>query len=82
LGRKGFIFLTLHITHCSSSKEDGTGVKSGRNVEAGADAEAMEGAAYWLAAPGLLSLLSCRTQDHQPTGGTTHNKLGSTPINH
>ena len=21
---------------------------------------------YWLASPGLLSLLSCRTQDHQP----------------
>ena len=29
----------------------------GRNMEAGADAEAMEGAAYWLASPGLLSLL-------------------------
>jgi hypothetical protein len=29
----------------------------GRNMEAGADAEAMEGAAYWLASPALLSLL-------------------------
>jgi len=29
-------------------------------------------AAYWLASPGLLSLLSYRTQDHQPRDGTTH----------
>jgi hypothetical protein len=34
------------------------------------------GAAYWLVHHGLLSLLSCRTQDHQPRGGTLHNKLG------
>jgi hypothetical protein len=27
---------------------------------------------YWLASPGLLSLLSYRTQDHQPRDGTTH----------
>jgi hypothetical protein len=30
-------------------------------VKAGAEAEAMEGAAYWLAPYGLLSLLSYRT---------------------
>jgi hypothetical protein len=29
-------------------------------------------AAYWLASPGLLSLLSYRTQDHQPRDGTSH----------
>jgi len=29
--------------------------------------------AYWLASPGLLNLLSYRTQDHQPRVGTTHN---------
>jgi hypothetical protein len=28
---------------------------------------------YWLASPGLLSLLSYRTQDYQPRDGTTHN---------
>jgi hypothetical protein len=28
---------------------------------------------YWLASPGLLSLLSYRTQDYQPMDGTTHN---------
>ena len=39
--------------------------------KAGADAEAMEG--YWLASPGLLSLLSYRTQDYQPRDGTTYN---------
>jgi hypothetical protein len=32
---------------------------------------------YWLASPGLLSLLSYRTQDCQPRVGTTHN--GSSP---
>jgi hypothetical protein len=29
-------------------------------------------AAYWIASPGLLSLLSYRTQDYQPRDGTTH----------
>jgi hypothetical protein len=38
----------------------------GRNLEAGADGEAMEGAAYRLVPHDLLSLLSSRTQDHQP----------------
>jgi hypothetical protein len=28
-------------------------------------------AAYWIASPGLLSLLSYRTQDYQPSDGTT-----------
>jgi hypothetical protein len=27
---------------------------------------------YWLASPGLLSLLSYRAQDYQPRDGTTH----------
>lgn len=34
------------------------------------------GVAYWLAHHGLLSLLSHRTQDHQPRHGITHNGLG------
>jgi hypothetical protein len=29
---------------------------------------------YWLASPGLLSLLSHRTQDYQPRDGTTHKR--------
>ena len=35
------------------------------------------GAAYWLAPHGLLSLLSYRTQDHQPKDGSTQNGVGS-----
>jgi hypothetical protein len=45
----------------------------GRNLEAGPDAEVVEGAVYWLASSDLLSLLSYRTQDYQPRDGTTHN---------
>ena len=33
------------------------------------------GAAYWLAPHGLRNLLSCRTQDHKPRDGPTHNGL-------
>jgi hypothetical protein len=37
-------------------------------------------AAYWIASPGLLRLLSYRTQDHQPMHGTTHK--GPSPLGH
>jgi hypothetical protein len=30
------------------------------------------GVLYWLASPGLLTLLSYRTQDYQPRDGPTH----------
>jgi hypothetical protein len=52
-------------------------VKQARNLEAGADAEAGGGrdAAYWLATHGLLSFLSYRTQDHQPTQRWHHPQL-------
>ena len=36
-------------------------------------------AAYWLAHPGLLNLLSYRTRDHQFRDGTTHNGLNPLP---
>ena len=52
------------------TKEARTGTQAGQ--EAGADAEAMEGFLYWLASPGLLSLLSYRTQDYQPRDGPTY----------
>ena len=39
-----------------------------------------KGAAYWLTPRGLLSLLSYRTQDHQPRDGTTHNGLDLPPL--
>jgi hypothetical protein len=29
---------------------------------------------YWLASPGLLSLLSYKTPNYQPKDGTTHNR--------
>jgi hypothetical protein len=35
---------------------------------------------YWLASPGLLNLLSYRTQDYQPRDGTTHK--GTSPLDH
>jgi hypothetical protein len=35
---------------------------------------------YWLASPGLLSLLSYRTQDYQPRDGPTHK--GPFPLDH
>jgi hypothetical protein len=55
----------------------------GRNLEAAVDAEAMEGAAYWLASPGLLSLIFYRTQDHQPRDGTNHPEwAGLSPLDH
>ena len=55
----------------------GQELKKGRNLEAGADSEAMVGAAYWLAPYGLLSLLSYRAQDHQTRDSTTQKGLGA-----
>ena len=62
-------------------RKSGQELKQGRNLEAGsnADPRSQKSAAYWLAPSGLLSLLSYRTQDHQPRDGTTHNELGSPP---
>jgi hypothetical protein len=37
-------------------------------------------AAYWLASPGLFSLLSYRTEEYQPSDGTTHNGLGPSTL--
>jgi hypothetical protein len=63
-------------------RKSGLELSQARNLEAGADAEAMEGAAYWLASPASLSLLSYRTQDYQPRDGTTHNGLGPPTLDH
>jgi hypothetical protein len=67
LGKKGFIQLTPP-KHCSLLKEVRTETQSGQ--EAGADAEAMEGFFFFFT--DLLSLLSYRTKDYQPSDGTTH----------
>lgn len=58
-------------------KEPKAGTKAVWNLEAGVDAEAMEGGAgHWFIPSGLLSLVSYRIQDHQPSDGTAHNGLG------
>jgi hypothetical protein len=76
LGRNGFIWLTSPQHSPSLGKSEQGPKQEGRILEAEADTEAMEGAAYWPAPHGLLSLLSYRTQDHQPRDGNTHNGLG------
>ena len=68
-------FLGLHfqiIIH--HWRKSGKELNLGWNLEAGADAEAMEGATYCLASLGLLGL-PYRTQDYQCRDGTTHNGL-------
>ena len=49
-----------------------------RSLEAGAEAEAMEGCllacSSWLAPPGLLRLLSNTTQDHLARGGSAQGR--------
>jgi hypothetical protein len=67
LGRKGFIRLTL--PHCCSSPR-----KSGLELKQVRKQELMQrpwrDVTYWLASPGLLSLLSYRTRDYQSRDGT------------
>ena len=72
------------LAHMSNSQViiygSGQELKQGRNLEAGAvAAEPMAGCCVWLVSPGLLSLPSYRTQDHQPRGGLTHNVLDPFP---
>jgi hypothetical protein len=66
-----------HHSYNSPTKAVRVETHKGRNLEAGADAEATEGAASWLASHGLLSLLSYRTQGYQPRSDTTYNRLSS-----
>jgi hypothetical protein len=40
------------------------------------------GAAYWIASPGLLNLISYITQAHQLRDGATHNGLGPPTLDH
>ena len=60
------------------TKEVRTGTQAGQ--KAGADAEAMEGCSLLASSPGLLSLLSYKTQDYQPRDGPTHK--GPFPLDH
>jgi len=61
LKKKELIFLTILY---SSSLAKAVKLTQDKNLESGADAEAIEGAAYWIMSCGLLWLLSHRTQDH------------------
>jgi hypothetical protein len=77
LGRKGFIQLTF--PHCYYHQR-----KSGLELKQVRKQELMQrpwrDVLYWLASPGLLSLLSYRTQDSQPKDGPTHK--GPFPLDH
>jgi hypothetical protein len=77
LGRKGFIRLTLPCC-CSSPRKSGLELKQVREQEL--MQRPWRDVSYWLASPGLLSLLSYRTQDYQPRDGTTHK--GHFPLDH
>jgi hypothetical protein len=68
----GKVLFGLHFqTTTHHWQKSGQELKQGWNLEAGTEAEAMDGAAYWLASPGLLSLPSYRTQDCQARNDTT-----------
>jgi hypothetical protein len=60
------------------TKEVRTGTQAGQ--KAGADAEPWRDITHWLTSPGLLSLLSYRTQDCQPRDGFTYK--GPFPLDH
>jgi hypothetical protein len=72
LGRKGFIRLTLPYC-CSSPRKSGLELKQVRKQKL--MQRPWRDVLYWLASPGLLSLLSYRTQDYQPRDGPTHKGL-------
>ena len=79
LARKGFIWLRFP-DHNQSLQEIRTDIQAGLEHEGGADAEAMEGIAYRLPCPGLLSLSSYRTQDDHTRDGTTQAGLVVTEL--
>jgi len=68
----------VYLAHTSTSKFIAEGSQD-RNLEAGADAEAMEGAAYCKSFQVLFGLLSYRTQDHQPRDGPPPRELPPPP---
>ena len=74
LERKGFIWV------CISIWKSGQELKQGWNLEAGADAEAMEGCCLLACSSWLTQLLSYRIQYHQSMDGSAHNGLGPSPL--
>lgn len=75
LGRKEFSWLTLPY-HCSSWKEVRTKTQMAGTCRQELIQSPLRDAAYWLGPNDLLSLLSYKTQNHQPKNGTTHNGPG------
>ena len=75
--KEGLFSLHFHIA-VHHQRKSGQELTLGRNLEAGADAEAMEGC-YWLASPVLLSLLSYRTPG-LPAQGWHHQQCPSSLI--
>ena len=76
LGKKGILRL---VDHTPSLKEIMARTWD-RNLEAGAEAKAMEGAAHWLF-PAAPPAFSC-TQDRLSRGSTTHNGVRPFRINY
>jgi hypothetical protein len=77
LGRKGFIQLTFPYC-CSSPRKSGLELKQVRKQEL--MQRPWRDVHYWLASPGLLILLSYRTQNYQTREGPTHK--GPFPLDH
>jgi hypothetical protein len=69
LGGKGLFSVHFHIT-VDHQRKSGLGLKKVRKQEL--MQKPWRNAAYWLASPGFLSLLSYRSQDYQPRESTTH----------
>jgi hypothetical protein len=78
VGRKGFQLTLPHC--CLSPKKSKLELKQVRKQEL--IQKPWRDVTYWLASPGLLSLLSYRTQDYHPRDGTTHNGLGPPTLDH
>ena len=77
MGRKGRAHSAPTSTALLIKEVRAGSQQAGRNLETGADAEAMEKCSLNQLAPrSLLSLLFYTTLDHQPRDGTAHNGLG------
>ena len=66
-GGKGLFSSHSHLT-VHHWRKSGQKLKQGRNLEAGVDTETMEGCCLLTGSSLVASLLSYRTQDHQPRG--------------
>jgi hypothetical protein len=77
LRRKGFIQPKLPY-RCSSPRKSGLELKQVRKQEV--MQRPWRHVLYWLDSPGLLILLSYRTQDYQPRYDPTHK--GPFPLDH